>query len=95
MALTSSEEDVLKQIIDANGKRLSDLPTVNGTNPYNLFCEVLDEDGESKKPLSHLLCLIWRANVHTVLSSTRLFQALLVLVSVTATSIRHYLFKAV
>ena len=51
MALTLSEEDVLKQIIDAfqNGKRLSDLPTVNGTNPYNLFCEVLDEDGESKK----------------------------------------------
>lgn len=51
MALTSNEENVLKQIIEAfqNGKRLSDLPTVNGTNPYNLYCEVLDEDGESKK----------------------------------------------
>lgn len=51
MALTSIEENVLKQIIEAfqNGKRLSDLPTVNGTNPYNLYCEVLDEDGESKK----------------------------------------------
>ncbi len=32
-----------------NGKRLSDLPDVKGTNPYNLYCEVLDEDGESKK----------------------------------------------
>lgn len=51
MALTTQEEDVLKQIIEAfqNGKRLSDLPDVQGTNPYNLFCEVLDEDGESKK----------------------------------------------
>lgn len=51
MALTSQEEDVIKQIIEAfqNGKRLSDLPNVSGTNPFNLFCEVLDEDGESKK----------------------------------------------
>lgn len=51
MALTSAQESVLKQIIEAfqNGKRLSDLPDVKGTNPYNLLVEVLDEDGESKK----------------------------------------------
>lgn len=51
MALTSEQESILEQIIEAfqNGKRLSDLPDVSGTNPYNLYCEVLDEDGESKK----------------------------------------------
>lgn len=51
MALSEAQEAILEQIIEAfqNGKRLSDLPEVKGTNPYNLFCEVLDEDGESKK----------------------------------------------
>lgn len=51
MAFTSEQETILEQIIEAfqNGKRLSDLPNVTGTNPYNLYCEVLDEDGESKK----------------------------------------------
>lgn len=51
MALTTAQEQVLVQIIEAfqNGKRLSDLPDVKGTNPYNLLVEVLDEDGESKK----------------------------------------------
>lgn len=51
MAITSDKEAILEQIIEAfqNGKRLSDLPNVTGTNPYNLYCEVLDEDGESKK----------------------------------------------
>ena len=51
MALTTEQEEKVAQIIEAfeNGKRLSDLPNVSGTNPYNLFCEVLDEDGESKK----------------------------------------------
>lgn len=51
MALTNEQEAVLQQIITAfqNGKRLSDLPYVKGTNPYNLLVEVLDEDGESKK----------------------------------------------
>lgn len=51
MALTSSEESVLRTIIEAfqNGKRLSDLPEVKGTNPYDLTVEVLDTDGESKK----------------------------------------------
>lgn len=51
MALTTAQESVLEQIIEAyqNGKRLSDLPDVKGTNPYNLLVEVLDEDGESKK----------------------------------------------
>ena len=51
MALTTAQEEVLVQIIEAfqNGKRLSDLPNVSGTNPYNLLVEVLDEDGESKK----------------------------------------------
>ena len=51
MALTSDEEAKVKQIITAfeNGKRLSDLPDVEGTNPFELLCEVLDTDGESKK----------------------------------------------
>lgn len=51
MAFTPEQETKLKLIILAfeNGKRLSDLPNVSGTNPYNLYCEVLDEDGESKK----------------------------------------------
>ena len=51
MALTAAQEAILEQIIEAfqNGKRLSDLPDVKGTNPYNLLVEVLDEDGESKK----------------------------------------------
>lgn len=51
MAFTPEQEEQLKQIISAfeNGKRLSDLPNVSGTNPYKLYCEVLDEDGESKK----------------------------------------------
>ena len=51
MAFTSDEESKLKLIISAfeNGKRLSDLPTASGTNPYDMLVEVLDEDGESKK----------------------------------------------
>lgn len=51
MAFTTQQEDVLKQLIEAfqNGKRLSDLPNVKGTNPYDLYVEVLDIDGESKK----------------------------------------------
>lgn len=51
MALTTAQEEAVAKIITAfeNGKRLSDLPDVSGTNPYNLLVEVLDEDGESKK----------------------------------------------
>lgn len=51
MALTTAQEEVLVQLIEAfqNGKRLSDLPNVSGTNPYDLYVEVLDTDGESKK----------------------------------------------
>lgn len=51
MAFTQEQESTLKLIIDAfeNGKRLSDLPNVQGTNPYRMIVEVLDEDGESKK----------------------------------------------
>ena len=51
MALTTDEESKVRQIITAfeNGKRLSDLPEVEGTNPFDLLCEVLDTDGESKK----------------------------------------------
>lgn len=58
MAFTSSQEEVLKQIIDAfqNGKRLSDLPDVSSSNPFKLMVEVLDTDGESKKAaLANLL----------------------------------------
>lgn len=51
MALTTDQEKKLEQIISAfeNGKRLSDLPYAQGTNPYKMLVEVLDEDGESKK----------------------------------------------
>lgn len=51
MAFTTDEEAKLRQIISAfdNGKRLTDLPEVQGTNPFKLITEVLDEDGESKK----------------------------------------------
>ena len=51
MAFTPEQEQKLLQIIEAfdNGKRLSDLPNVSGTNPYDLLVEVLDTDGESKK----------------------------------------------
>ena len=51
MAFTESEEAIIKQLIEAfqNGKRLSDLPNVKGKNPFDLFVEVLDIDGESKK----------------------------------------------
>lgn len=51
MALTSDEESKVKQIITAfeNGKRLSDLPEATGTNPFGMYTEVLDTDGESKK----------------------------------------------
>ena len=51
MALTTAQEAAVAKIITAfeNGKRLSDLPDVKGTNPWNLYCEVLDEDGESRK----------------------------------------------
>lgn len=51
MAFSAEQEAILGQIVEAfkNGKRLSDLPDVKGTNPFNLLCEVLDEDGESKK----------------------------------------------
>lgn len=51
MAFTNEEEAKVRQIISAfeNGKRLTDLPEAQGTNPFNLITEVLDEDGESKK----------------------------------------------
>lgn len=51
MAFTSEQEETLKLVAAAfeNGKRLSDLPTATGTNPYKMQVEVLDEDGESKK----------------------------------------------
>lgn len=51
MALTTDEENKVRQIIAAfeDGKRLSDLPDVDGTNPFDLLSEVLDTDGESKK----------------------------------------------
>lgn len=51
MALTSDQETAIKEVIEAfqNGKRLSDLPNAQGTNPYDMFVEVLDTDGESRK----------------------------------------------
>lgn len=51
MALTTDQETIIAQMIEAyqNGKRIQDLPEVSGTNPFNFFTHVLDEDGESKK----------------------------------------------
>jgi hypothetical protein len=50
MSLTNEQEAKVLQIIDAfnNGKRLSDLPEVGNTNPFDLSIEVLD-GGESKQ----------------------------------------------
>lgn len=49
--MTSEQEAQVLEMLEAyqNGKRLSELPEVQGTNPFNLICEVLDEDGESKQ----------------------------------------------
>ena len=58
MALSTEQESILSQIVEAwqNGKAIGDLEEASGTNPYNLFCEVLDEDGASKKAkLANLL----------------------------------------
>ena len=51
MALTADQEAVLLQIITAfqGGKRLSDLPQIGNTNPFDLIIEVLDKDGETKQ----------------------------------------------
>ena len=40
--MTAAQEAILEQIIEAfqNGKRLSDLPDVTGTNPFNQNSEV-------------------------------------------------------
>ena len=58
MALSTEQESILSQVVEAwqNGKSLGELEEASGTNPYNLYCEVLDEDGASKKAkLSNLL----------------------------------------
>ncbi|QCD37151.1 hypothetical protein [Muribaculum gordoncarteri] len=51
MALTSDQEAGVIQMLAAfqSGKRIQDLPEVNGTNPFKLVTHVIDEDGESKK----------------------------------------------
>lgn len=51
MALTPEQEARLLQIIIAfdGGKRLNELPQANSKNPFDLICEVLDKDGESKQ----------------------------------------------
>lgn len=51
MALTSAQEAVVIQMLAAfeGGKRIQDLPEVDGTNPFNLVTHVIDKDGESKK----------------------------------------------
>ena len=51
MAFTSEEESKIRAIIEAfqNGKTLNQLPIANGKNPFDMFVEVLDTDGESKK----------------------------------------------
>lgn len=51
MAFTPDEEAKVREVLTAftNGKRLNELPEVNGKNPFNLICEVLDTDGENKQ----------------------------------------------
>lgn len=51
MALSTTEENKFKEIMKMfqNAKQLSDLPETKDKNPYNLFLEVLDNNGESKK----------------------------------------------
>jgi len=51
MAFTSEQEANMLKMLTAfeNGKNIADLPDLTGTNPFNLYSEVLDEDGESKK----------------------------------------------
>lgn len=51
MAFTPEEEAKVREVLTAftNGKRLNELPEVNGKNPFNLICEVLDTDGENKQ----------------------------------------------
>lgn len=51
MALTPTQEELLIQLLNAfrNGKKISDLPDIEGANPFDLFVEVLDKDGKSKK----------------------------------------------
>ena len=51
MALTTQEEAQVKLMIEAfqNGKTLDQLPMAQGTNPFNMLSEVLDENGESRK----------------------------------------------
>ena len=51
MAFTSEQEAKMLKMLTAfeNGKNIADLPDLTGTNPFNLYSEVLDEDGESKK----------------------------------------------
>ena len=51
MALTSAQEAGVIQMLAAfeGGKRIQDLPEVDGTNPFNLVTHVIDKDGESKK----------------------------------------------
>ena len=73
MALTSDEESKVKQIITAfeNGKRLSDLPEATGTNPFGMYTEVLDTDGESKKAALARCSRILKNSAPTASSSTR------------------------
>jgi len=51
MALTSEQEAILLQIIDAfkDGKGINDLPSIGAVNPFDLKVEVLDIDEESKQ----------------------------------------------
>lgn len=53
MAFTTDQETILLQMIEAfqNGKRLQDLPVVDGTkeSPFNLYAHVYDSTGDSKQ----------------------------------------------
>ena len=75
MAFTASQEEILLQLIDAfkNGKKISDLPEVSGTNPFGLYAEVLDTDGESKK--SSLAALFLSEFLRASISLSRLIHS--------------------
>lgn len=55
MALTAAQETVLEQLIEAfqNGKRLSDLPNVKGTNPLTFTARPTPTARAKKQPLPH------------------------------------------
>ena len=97
MALTTEQEEKVAQIIEAfeNGKRLSDLPNVSGTNPITSFVRFLTKTARARKQPSQLFSLTQKNRVPTAFSLTRLFQHRLAPVSVLLTCTKAALFRTV